>query len=101
MKVLATIITGLSLLAPFAASASMTPIERYESQTSLSSSWERPENRLLLEAKIRLNQSFYQKGVLTLSEGAYAANLVEIGKYSIQWRCFSGETSACKTQAVR
>jgi ABC-type Fe2+-enterobactin transport system substrate-binding protein len=77
-----TIGSILSLALPVAASAAMTPIERYESQTQLSASWERPENRKLIEERVRLNQSYYQKGILTLSEGAFAANLVEIGKYS-------------------
>ncbi len=93
-------LVGLSLLTPgFVSAKGMTPIERFESKTSLSSNWERPENRAIIEARLKLNHSNMLNG--EFFERSYGANVVEIGKYSIQVRCFFGEKEVCKKKAVR
>jgi hypothetical protein len=95
MKLLASLITGLSLVLPLAASAAPVKVLDFEAKTQLSSLWERPENRLLIETRMKMNHTNQHTG--EFYETSYGHNVAEVQKYSDAYRCASGMQSACRT----
>ena len=93
-KFLLSLSTAVAVLSPLAASAAPIKVLDYEAKTQLSYSWERPENRALLLARMKNNHSNKLTG--EFFESSFEANKVEIGKYSKAVRCLKGETEACK-----
>lgn len=94
-RFLFSVITGLSLILPVAASAAPMNVLQIEAKTSLSSRWENPENRKLLEERLRLAHTNQQTKEFHVAW--FESNKVEIGKYSQQYRCMSGsDVKACR-----
>lgn len=83
---IASLITGLSILSPLAASAAPMTVLQYEAKTSLSDRWERGEaQRALVAQRVRSNQTNRLTG--QTNEKAVSSNLTEIQKYSDAYRC--------------
>lgn len=87
--------TVLSVLSPLAASAAPVNVIDFEAKTQLSSRWERPENRKLLEERMRISHS--NSFTKEFFENAFKSNVVEIQKFSNAFLCRSGQdTNRCK-----
>lgn len=84
---LLSLITGLSVLSPLAASAAPMSILKYEAITQFSSRWERPENRKLIEERIRINQTNGHTGLT--NEAAVKADIKAGQKTSDAYLCRS------------
>lgn len=94
MKRLALSITGvLSIIPVFTAL-------QFESLTGLASAWDRPENKALLEERMRLNHTGRREGKPWFFAQSYAANVRGINAYSGQFKCASGQdVTKCRTRA--
>jgi hypothetical protein len=74
---------------------------QFEKQTGLSSAWERPENRKLIESRLTLNHTGLRDGKPVFFENAFTANVREISNYSGQYQCASGkDVSKCRTSST-
>lgn len=85
MKKLSSIITGLASL-----TTGFTVVS-YENGTHLSQRF--LNDRPALEAQVTKNQTSY--GVF--NQPAFKGNMVEIEKFSLQYRCVMGDLSKCRT----
>jgi len=94
MRKLALTITGLLSIVPM-----FTAIQ-FEALTGLSSAWDRPENRQLLEERMKLNHTGKRDGKPQFFERSYNANVREIGNFSNAYKCASGkDVTKCRTSA--
>ena len=100
MKRIASLITGLSILLPIAASAAPLTVLQYEAKTSLSERWERDQaNRDLIAQRVRSNQTNRLTG--ETNEDAVASNLTEIQNYSDAYLCASKkDVKRCLTSSA-
>lgn len=88
MKTLNRIIAGIASL------SFMFTVVQFEALTGLSSRWENPENRKLLEERMKLSHT--NLTTLEYSETGYQANRTAVQNYSDQYHCMSKtDTSRC------
>ena len=89
-------IIGLSIvLAPLTASAAPMTAIQFDALTGISSRWENPANRKLLEERLRLSHTNMQ--TKEFFEKPYSANLRDIGQLSSAVVCQKKEdVNRCK-----
>jgi len=90
MNRLSHYITGLASL------SFIFTVIQFEALTGLSSRWERPENRKLIEERLRINHT--DKLLNQFHEEWYKANVRDVQQYSDAYLCAAkADASRCKS----